>query len=68
VPRIPYFWIRDVGPQTYMRVLKIARARKQSVADTARELLDRYVRMDEPNQKKPTKLTPEAELSVKPAS
>jgi hypothetical protein len=43
---IPYFWIRDVDPQTYMRVLKMARARKQSVADTARDLLDRYSRMD----------------------
>jgi hypothetical protein len=44
--RIPYFWIRDVDPQTYMRVLKIARARKQSLADTARELLFRNLRAD----------------------
>jgi hypothetical protein len=51
-----YFWIRDVDPQTYMRVLKMARARKQSVADTARELLQRYLRTDEPSPKKPRRI------------
>jgi hypothetical protein len=44
-----YFWIRDVDPQTYMRVLKLARARRKSVPETARELLYRYLGMHHPS-------------------
>jgi hypothetical protein len=54
--RIPYFWIRDVDPQTYMRALKMARAHKQSVADTARELLYRSLRTDAPDQTRAPKV------------
>ncbi len=43
---VPYFWIHDVDPQTHMRVLKLARARKKSVSETARDLLHRYARTE----------------------
>lgn len=46
MPSVPYFWIRDVDPQTYIDVLKLARKRKKSVSETARDLLDRYVKTD----------------------
>ena len=63
--RIPYFRIRDVDPQTYMRVLKVARARKESVADTARELLYRYVGTDAPDQKRTARYTPARKVRIK---
>ena len=46
MPSVPYLWIRDIDPQTYIDVLKLARKRKKSVSETARELLDRYVKTD----------------------
>jgi hypothetical protein len=49
----PYFWIHDVDPQTHMRVLKLARARKKSVSETARDLLQRYTRAETSPTRKP---------------
>jgi hypothetical protein len=46
MPSAPYLWIRDIDPQTYIDVLKLARKRKKSVSETARKLLDRYVKTD----------------------
>jgi len=46
MPSVPYLWIRDIDPQTYIDVLKLARKRKKSVSETARELLDRYLKTD----------------------
>ena len=60
-----YFWIRDVDPQSYMRVLKMARARKQSVADTARELLYRRLRADKSDWKKPPRIAPACRAKIK---
>ena len=36
---VPYFWIRDVNPLTHMRLLRLARQRRRSIYDVARELL-----------------------------
>ena len=36
---VPYFWIRDINPLTHMRLLRLARRRRQSIYDVARELL-----------------------------
>ena len=46
MPRIPYFFIRDVSPTTPMRVLKLAGARGKSVSDTARDLLSHQLSLD----------------------
>ena len=62
---IPYFWIRDVDSQTYMRVRKVALARNQSVADTARELLYRHLGTDVPDQKKTARYAPARKVRIK---
>ena len=43
MPTIPYLLIRNVDPTTYNRVRKLARARRESLSDTARDLLDRHL-------------------------
>ncbi len=44
MPTIPYLWVRDVDPATYMRLQKMAKARGLSLSDIAREHLHRYAR------------------------
>ena len=39
---IPYLLIRNVDPTTYNRVRKMAKARRKSLSDTARDLLHRH--------------------------
>jgi hypothetical protein len=46
MPTIPYLLIQDVSPTTHMRILKLARARRKSVSDTARELLSHQLSLD----------------------
>lgn len=46
MPSVPYFWIRDIDPQTYIDVLKLARKHKKSVSETAWVLMDRHVKTD----------------------
>ena len=46
MPRIPYFLIRDVSPTTHMRVLRLARARRKSVSEIARDLLSHQLSLD----------------------
>lgn len=52
----PYLWIRDVDPQTHMRMLKLARARRKSLSETARHLINRYLTMDELPSTKETRI------------
>ena len=47
MPRTPYLWIRDLDPINYMHVLKLARAQRKSVSDTAYGLLLRYLDRDD---------------------
>lgn len=40
---MPYLLIRNVDPQTHVRLLKLARARQTSLAEIARDLLGRHL-------------------------
>jgi hypothetical protein len=60
---VQYLWIRDVDPHTYMRVLRLARARRESVSETARHLLNRYLGMDDPASPKAHRV--KAKIKVK---
>jgi hypothetical protein len=44
MPTIPYLLISDVDPATYIWLQKLARTRRKSVSDIARELLLRHLR------------------------
>ncbi len=44
MPTIPYLLIPDVDPATYLRLQKLAKARRKSLSDIARELLHRHLR------------------------
>lgn len=44
MPSIPYLLIRDVDPAVYMRFQKLAKARRKSLSDVAREHILRHLR------------------------
>ena len=47
--KIPYLLLRDVDPQTYNRVRKLAKLHRKSLSETVRDLLKRHLAIEHPH-------------------